>query len=309
MTILITILLLLILFLILLFCIFLAVFARLPKFLRTKRTLYRSHQFDSVRQRILQRLDELDAKPYKAVSTISTDGKKLFSRLYESNDTSTVIIQMHGYRGHAIKDFCGSSFYWFKKGKTVLLPDQRAHENSKSNTITFGIKERYDVLCWINLIIKLYGKDVKIILSGISMGAATVLMASQLDLPHNVLGIIADCPYTTPPDIIKKVAAERGFNPKFIYPLIRLSALIFTFTDIEKASPMQAIKHTKLPILFIHGDDDRFVPYQMGKELYDSYNGPKKFLTVENAGHAFAYFFDTPKYENALDEFSASILN
>jgi fermentation-respiration switch protein FrsA (DUF1100 family) len=92
------------------------------------------------------------------------------------------------------------------------------------------------------------------------------------------------------------------------YPLIRLSALIFGGFDIEIASPMDALKNSKLPILFIHGDDDRFVPYEMGKALFDSYNGEKTLLTIPKAGHAFAYFFDTEEYEKSLDEFCKSVL-
>ena len=298
----------LVIFLFLLYCIFLATFGKLPKFLRLKRSLYRSRQFDGVREKILANIDELDTVKFTPLTTKSTDNKKLYARLYEGSDKSTVIIQMHGYRGHAIKDFSGASFYWFSKGFSILLPDQRAHENSSSHAITFGIRERYDVLCWISRITELYGKDVKIILSGISMGAATVLMASGLDLPDNVKGIIADCPYTTPKEIILKVAKDRGYPPKLIYPLIRLSALVFAFCDIEKASPMDALKNSKLPILFIHGDDDRFVPYEMGKALFDSYNGEKTLLTIPKAGHAFAYFFDTEEYEKALDEFCKSVL-
>ena len=298
----------LLLFTAFLYCIYLATFARLPKFLRTKKMLYRTSQFDAVKEKILQKLQELDAKPFTPITAKSHDGKSLYARLYEGSDTSTVILQMHGYRGHAIKDFCGTSLYWLSKGKTLLLPDQRAHENSTSNTITFGIKERHDVLCWIKKIIELYGKDVKIILSGVSMGASTVLMASELDLPQSVKGIIADCPYTSPKEIILKVARDRGFPPKLIYPFIRLSALIFGGVDIEKASPTEALKKAKLPILFIHGDDDRFVPYEMGKALFDSYDGQKKMLTVKDAGHAFSYFFNTAEYEKALDEFTQSLL-
>lgn len=291
-----------------LYLIYLETFARRHKVTKGIKNFLRSRQFDSLRLRIHEHMDKLDKKEYREISTTAYDKKKLYSRLYEGSDKSTVIIQMHGYRSYATKDFCGACFCWFEKGKTVLLPDQRSHGKSDGKTISFGIRERYDVLSWIEKTTELYGKDVKIILSGISMGAATVLMASELDLPSNVKGIIADCPYSTPEKIIKKVAKDRGFPVSLTYPLIRLSALIFGGFDIENASPLDAIKKSSLPILFIHGNDDRFVPYSMGKELYDSYTGPKKLVTVENAGHAFSYFFDTELYEKELDDFTKDIL-
>ncbi len=296
------------LFLLFLYGIFFATFAKLPKCLRYRKLIYRSKQFDGVRGRILQSLEELDTLPYRPCKTVSFDKTKLFARLFEGKNTNTVIIQMHGYRGNSVKDNCGIAHYYMEKGYTLLLPDQRAHDNSSSRCLTFGIKERYDVLCWIDYIISLYGTDVRIILSGVSMGAATVLMASGLDLPTNVKGVIADCPYTSPSEIIKKVAKERGFPPKLFYPLIRLSAMIFGGFDTEASSPLSALEKCTKPVLIIHGDDDRFVPYHMGKALFDSYGGEKYLLTVKDAGHAFSYFFDTESYEKALDSFLGKVL-
>lgn len=297
-----------VLFILILYAIFFATFAKLPKCLRYRKLIYRSKQFDAVRAEILSSLESLDVIPYRPCKAISKDGTRLFARLYEGKTTKEVIIQMHGYRGNSIKDNCGAAKYYLRKGYTLLLPDQRAHDNSSGHCLTFGIKERYDVTSWIDYVISLYGKDVKIILSGVSMGAATVLMSTCLDLPSNVKGVIADCPYTSPADIIKKVAKERGFAPKIFYPLIRLSAKLFGGFDIQQASPSSALEKSLLPILIIHGDDDRFVPYYMGKALFDSYSGEKYFLTVKGAGHAFSYFFDTSLYENALDEFLSKVI-
>lgn len=294
-------------FFILLYAIFYSGFGTLHKRYNPKNTLPRSRQFDSVRQAIKQNVKLLDEREHEGVYIASCDGLKLYGRIY-GGTKDTVILQMHGYRGHGIKDFCGSSFYWLDRNYTVILPDQRSHGKSDGHTITFGIKERYDVLSWISFITTRYGENVKIILSGISMGAATVLMAGGLDLPKNVIGIIADCPYSTPWEIIKKVVKERGFPLKVFYPLTRLSAKLFGKVDIESASPMEALKTTKLPILFIHGDADRFVPYYMGKSLYDAYTGDKTLLTVKDAGHAFSYFFDRASYEKALDEFIGRVL-
>ena len=151
-------------------------------------------------------------------------------------------------------------------------------------------------------------KDVKIILSGVSMGASTVLMASELSLPENVIGIIADCPYSSPVEIIKSVAKHRRFNPKLIYPLVKISAKLFAGFDIDSASPVQAVKNTNIPVLIVHGDEDKFVPYHMGRKIFEACASEnKRFLTGKGADHALSYFCDVKGYTDAVGEFISSI--
>ena len=127
----------------------------------------------------------------------------------------------------------------------VLLPDHAAHGRSEGKYLSFGIKESRDCLAWIDFLIDHFGADVKIILTGISMGAATVVMAGGEELPPNVIGILADCGYSTPKEIMEKVIREMGLPPKLSYPFVKLAARIFGHFDLEETSPMEALKRVR----------------------------------------------------------------
>ena len=141
------------------------------------------------------------------------------------------------------------------------------------------------------------------------MGAATVLMASDIVDEKNVVGIIADCPYSSPRDIIIKVAKDKGLNGKLLFPLVILSAKLFAGIDIDASSPVESVKNTNIPILIIHGDDDRFVPHYMGKAIYEACASEnKKFLSVKDAGHALSYCCDTETYVKTTKDFINSVI-
>ena len=154
------------------------------------------------RGRCISLIDALNAKPYERVSILSHDGLQLSGRYYHTADGAPLAILCHGYRGTPTRDFCGGANICLSRGFNVLMIEERAHCSSEGHTISFGINERYDVLNWTRYAAERFGPDTKILLGGISMGAATVLMASELGLPQNVRGILADCPYTTPEEII-----------------------------------------------------------------------------------------------------------
>ena len=147
----------------------------------------------------------------------------------------------------------------WNSGYNLLLIEQRALGGSEGRTITFGIKEKYDCLSWINYAIERFGKDVKIILGGVSMGAATVLMASALDLPKNVKCISADCGYTSPEAIIRKVCREDMGIPDWLgFPFVRLGARIYGGFSILDGGAIEAVKQAKVPLMIMHGDEDDF---------------------------------------------------
>ena len=267
-----------------------------------------SEQYDSYRKRIENGIREISEKEFEPVYIKSYDGLLLFGRLYKNDRQDIIEIAFHGYRSSPYLDFCGGSCLSKSMGVSTILVDQRGHGKSEGKAITFGIKERLDVLSWANFISQRFS-DSKILLSGLSMGASTVLMASELKLPENVIGILADCPYSSPSEIILKVARDKGFNPKLIYPFIRLSARLFAGVDIDSCSAVEAVKHARLPILIIHGDDDRFVPHSMGKAIYDAAESPvKRFLSVRGAGHGMSYFADNDGYVGAVKEFVEGII-
>lgn len=268
----------------------------------------KSKQYDPYRERIEKGIRDISEKEYEPLYIKSYDGLSLFGRYYENGRQDIIEIAFHGYRSSPYLDFCGGSCLSKSMGFSTILVDQRGHGNSEGRAITFGIKERQDVLAWANYVSYRF-KDAKILLSGLSMGASTVLMASELDLPKNVIGILADCPYSSPKEIILKVAKDKGFNPGLIYPFIKLSAKIFAGIKIDSCSAEEAVKHTRIPILIIHGDDDRFVPHDMGKAVYDAAQSPaKRFLSVKGAGHGMSYFTDNEGYVSAVKGFVEQII-
>lgn len=247
---------------------------------------------------------EFEAVPFEAVSITSHDGLKLTGRYYHVAEGGPLEIQCHGYKGNAVRDFCGNWKIAKEDGRNILLIDQRCHGKSEGHTITFGIQERRDVYNWIQ-----YAKDrfgnVPVMLSGVSMGAATVLMVAGMELPETVKAVVADCPYDAPANIIKKVLGQdMGMPVKVVYPLILLGGMIFGKFRLNADSPLAAVKKAKVPILLIHGDDDRFVPYEMSCHIHETAPEKIHFHTIKGAGHALNYVTAPEEYSRVLREFT-----
>ena len=139
------------------------------------------------------------------------------------------------------------------------------------------------------------------------MGGATALMASDLDLPSNVVGAIADCPFSSPKAIIKKVCRDRGM-PEAIYPFVTFGAYIYGHFSPNKEGAIKSVKNTKIPILILHGTNDGFVPYKMSEEIYDQATGEKYLFGFDGADHGMSYMSNPKKYEDATYEFVAKCL-
>lgn len=245
--------------------------------------------------------------PFKEVEIISFDGLLLKGKYYEGEPGAPVELMMHGYRGEAERDLCGGIQRAFALKRNVLIVDQRACGKSEGNVISFGVNESRDCRAWVEYIIKMLGPDVRIILTGISMGAATVVMAAGRPLPENVIGILADCGYSSAKAIIKNTIKEMKLPADLLYPFVKLGAKIYGHFDVEENPPIEAIKKCTKPVIFIHGEDDRFVPCYMSRELYDACTAPKRLLTVAGAGHGLSYMVDGEGYLKALDEFAAEM--
>ena len=246
--------------------------------------------------------------PYEEVSITSHDGLKLTGRYYHVCDGAPLQIQCHGYKGNALRDFSGAWPIAKNAGHNVLLINQRCHGGSEGHTITFGILERRDVTEWIRYANNRFG-NVPILLSGVSMGAATVLMVSGMELPENVKGIIADCPYDAPSNIIRKVLGQdMGMPVKVVYPLIRLGGMLYGKFNLNADSPVEAVRRAGVPILLIHGDDDRFVPYSMSCNIHAAAPEKIRFHTIPGAGHALNYVTDPEGYTRIVNEFLEEVL-
>lgn len=266
-------------------------------------------QYDKVRDNISKSINEMLARPFEPITITSFDGKKLYARYYHVADGAPLQIQFHGYKSSAVVDFSGGSKLAGKMQQNALVVDQRSHGKSEGSSITFGIRERRDCLAWINYAVSRFGDDTKIILAGLSMGAATVLMATDLDLPQNVVGIMADCPYSSPKEIIKTVCQRDMHLPAWLmYPFVKLGALIFGGFHLEESSAITAVKNAKIPILIIHGEDDRFVPCDMSRDIQKACASQITLETIPDAGHGLCYMIAPKRYEEVTTDFLQKVL-
>lgn len=241
--------------------------------------------------------------PFEEVSVYSQDGLRLTGRYYQIRGGAPVDLCFHGYRSTPLTDLCCYSHLAAKLGHNLLLVDQRAHGSSQGRAIAFGIRERLDVLSWVDYALERFGEDVRLYLYGISMGASTVLMAAELGLPDNVRGIIADCPYSTPKKIIRRVGEKMGFPFWLSWPLAVLGAKLFGGFDLREADAVQAAANTDAPILLLHGEADGFVPCEMSEEIYRANPAMIQRYTFPGADHGISYLSDPVRYEQVLGEF------
>lgn len=246
--------------------------------------------------------------PYEDVFITSHDGLKLHGKFYEGQKDKPVIIFFHGYRANATRDGSGIHTLGTVKGLNILVITQRAHNQSEGKTITFGIRESYDCLNWIDYVKERFGEDKKVILWGISMGAATVLTAAGRDLPDNVLGIGADCGYSSAKEILKSVIKSMKLPVEPSYFLVKMGARIYGGFNVEETSPVDAMKKVKVPVLFIHGVADDFVPCDMTHKNYGACVSDKSLLLVENAGHGMSYYVDMEKVNGGVFAFLDKIM-
>ena len=264
-------------------------------------------QYEVYRKETHALLDQTLPLPYEDVSILSREGLRLHARYYGFFPGAPVQIMFHGYRSVAQRDFCGALLLARECGHNALVVDQRAHGESEGRCLTFGILERYDCRDWANYAAERFG--TKILLVGVSMGAATVLMAAALDLPEQVAGIIADCGYTSPKEIICKVMREMHFPEGLVYPAVALGARLFAGFHPEETTATEAMRSCRLPMLMFHGEDDRYVPCEMSRVNFAACASPEKqLLTFPGAGHGLSMMVDRERYVAALRDFYRKIL-
>ena len=242
---------------------------------------------------------------FKNVEIASKDGLKLRGYLLASNSAEgRTVILAHGYSGKGKDMGACAKMYYERLGFNILLPDARGHGESGGDYIGFGWPERLDYLQWIQYIIDEIGPDTQIVLHGVSMGGATVLMTSGEALPPQVKAIVSDCAYTS-------VKAQLSYQLRRMYrlpsfPFIQSASLVTRLKagyHFNEASALDQVRKAQVPILFIHGDDDKFVPFSMMDELYEACGGPKEKFVVQGAGHGLAYDSDKEGYIRTVTAF------
>ena len=255
-------------------------------------------------ERMVNWIKDIRAMPHTVVSIGSFDGLTLYGKYYEYAKGAPIELMLHGYRGDSERDLCGGVARAFALGHSVLIIDHRACGKSDGRVISFGINESRDAHRWIEYIIQTINKDAKIILTGVSMGAATAMICAGEELPQNVVGVLADCGYTSAKDIIQKVMRDMKLPLKLIYPFAKIAAKLLGHFDLEEKSPIESMKRCRLPVIFIHGDVDSFVPHEMSVENYNAcVSEHKKLVTVKGAGHALCYVVDSENYVKELKAF------
>ena len=257
-------------------------------------------------KQLKQSKEWLDLQKTEKVEITSFDGLKLAGLMLEQEkdvDSKGCVILMHGYHSRAWFEFSGFYQYFFENGYNILLADQRSHGNSQGKFLTFGIKERFDCLGWVNFANERYGQEKPLWLCGVSMGSSTVLMSLGLEMPANVKGVIADCGFTSPAEIIS-VCIKRDYHlpDKLLMPFINLGTQLFCGFGLNEYSVQEALKNNKIPVLFLHGKNDAFVPFYMSQKNYEACTAPKKFLQTD-AMHAVNFLHNTAEYEQALKDF------
>ena len=256
------------------------------------------------REQMIQWIKETRALPHEDMQITSFDGLTLRGRYYEYAPGAPIELMLHGYRGESERDMSGGVQRCFALGRSALVVDQRGCGRSEGSVITFGAKEHKDCLCWVDHMVQRFGSDVKIILTGISMGAATVVMASGCELPENVIGVLADCGCSSAKEIIQLVIRNRiGLPPKLAYPFVRLGARLFGGFDPDTASAVDAIRNTKVPVIFYHGDADDFVPSYMSRDMYDACPSRKELVIIPGAAHGLSFPKDPDTYLLTLSAF------
>ena len=262
------------------------------------------------RDRMVNWMKDMRAMPHTDASIVSFDGLTLRGAFYEYEKGAPIELMLHGYKGDSERDMCGGIARCFALGHSAFLIDHRASGKSDGKIITFGINESRDVHRWIDYIIKNIDPDAKIILTGISMGAATAMICAGEELPKNVVGVLADCGYTSAKDIIKKVITDMKLPADILYPFAKLGARIFGKFDLDEKSPIESMKKCRLPIIFFHGDTDDYVPHYMSVENYNACTSEnKKLVTIKNAGHGLCFVIDSEYYIKELGDFFEPVLN
>ena len=263
--------------------------------------------YGGFRDLLVQWMKAAKKLPQEDISIRSFDGLELWGTYFEYAPGAPIEILFHGYRGHANREMSGAVRRCHSLGHSALIVDQRACGRSGGHVITFGVNESRDCLFWIDYVVGRW-PDVKIILAGVSMGAGTVVMASGRGLPKNVIGILADCGYTSPADIIKKViSVDMKLPANLAYPFVQLGAKVFGGFNIDELSPLESTRKTQVPILFIHGGKDTFVPCDMSVRCHEANPAASRLHIIPEAGHGLAYPVDQEGYLQAAREFFSTL--
>lgn len=248
----------------------------------------------------------MEQQPIEEINIHARDGIRLHAYYIPAPSPSKKLVLLHhGFTSKA-QDNAAHAMYFHESGYEVILLDLRAHGKSEGKYVGFGILDRFDTLEWVRYIRKRFGDDISIVMHGTSMGASTVLMALGVpEIQQSVSAVIADCAFTSPADIFSHVM-KKDYHIPAPGPVIAITSLYskaaagYRFNDY---STLYALKNNKVPVLLIHGKEDKFVPTWMSEKNYDACSSMRKLLFVENAGHGSSVFENTELYQETERSF------
>lgn len=284
--------------------IFYNAFTRGKVFDITKQKLKKESKLNKYLTEFHSNLDYINKIPFNWHYMISDDGLKLAAKFFECPHSNKIMILFHGYRSIAENDFSAYFKWYYEQGFHILLVDQRAHGKSEGKYITFGIKEKNDCVKWCKYVTDHFDYIHHIYLCGMSMGATTILLASGLNLPEKVKGLIADSGFTSPKDMLMKVASsDYGLDVSVLFPLLNFICRHKAKFNLDESNVKEAMKNNHLPILFIHALSDDFVPSKMTKQNYEECHTLKELVLVDCVTHGFACVYEKGKVQSALQNF------
>ena len=244
-------------------------------------------------------IEKMDKLKFKELSILSFDDLTLYGFLYEGNPKE-VVICVHGYKSSMQEDFADRINIYLDRGSTILLLNDRAHGKSEGKYLGFSEHDKRDVAKWVDLINKLYD-DPKIYLHGVSMGGATVIHCANSKL-KNVCGIIDDCGFDSIINISKYLINDVYHMPYFPFGYLAwFWSMIITGISFNTSMGEDCVAKADVPILFIHGKEDHFVPCFMSEKMYEACRSPKELHLIEGCGHAAAYMMATEEYTAAVN--------
>lgn len=244
------------------------------------------------------------SQPHKDIFIESEDHLLLHATYFPGDGSGRAAICFHGYTSEGLNDFSSIARFYLEMGYRLLVVDERAHGRSEGIYFGFGCLDRRDAMLWIREMVRRMGADCRLVLHGISMGGATALMTTGLDMPPQVKAVISDCAFTSAWEVFTSVLHRTYHMPAF--PIMQIADRMTRKTagyGLNECNAREEVKKAGVPILFIHGEADTFVPCRMARELYEACRSPKELLVIPGAGHAEAYYKDTAGYEGAVRAF------
>lgn len=241
--------------------------------------------------------------PFEDIDIVSDDGLRLHADLIRGRGTGTVILFFHGYKSDPACDFAAMYDFYRELGHDLIYVHMRAHGKSEGKYIGFGALDRYDVVQWTKKASELF-PDSDIFLHGMSMGASSVLQSADLELDGHVRGMIADCGFSDVNTVFRNLVGtiyklpDKPFVDIFEY--VNLLKAGYSFTEANSARSVSA---AAVPLLYICGEEDKYVPKSMALEIFNACASDKQLLLVPKAGHAACYMCAKEEYQSAVTDF------